>query len=418
MSQLVCFVENNKHDSTHVPPIISSLIRKIILSTARLPLVNSFVMVPISMWTKKYSNTWNPSFSGDFGTVVPTIPSEFLQDKEILDQFSFRIMRLGWISRVQFEEIWMSLLGVFGVTSAHIDSNDEQSEHINISLTSAKAISELLLLSTLSPQPGNPIRSKFIKQKNEKLPTFLHTTYGVKLQLVREPLSNAINALICANNETETNVYDFGQISIELLRHNMKITSNSNELSPSVSSTSSSSGYSPLSPVMVNRNISSNQEKLEIDLNSCLHFLLDVYGQLLTSQQSIQIPLLTEICRSTVLLSDLFYEKTQFEWLLDTFLELHRMSQISEDEIMSQYLIVGICKSAAVLGLETEAIIDKCKKCIEISLKSHFLPTRIATLHGLKYILEFRGVGANGKETLFLPIASDYLLKHLSDNSL
>lgn len=418
LAQLVCFIENNKHDSTHVPPIISSLIKEITLSTARLPLVNSFVMVPISVWSYKYSNSWNPSFLGDFGTVVPTIPSEFLHDKQILTQFCFRIMNLGWSSRIQFEEIWMSLLGVFGATSAISDPNEDPSERIITSIWSAKAISELLLLSTLSPQPGNPIKSKFIKQRTEKLPTFLHTNHGVKLQLVREPLSTAINALMCSEKETELNSYEFGQISIELLRHAIKSSSNANELSPSVSSASSSSGYSPLSPVIGNKNISLNQEKLEIDLNSCLHFLLDLFGQLLTSQQQTQLPLLTEICRSTVLLSDLFNERSQFEWLLDTFLELYRMAQNSEDEIMSQYLIVGICKSAAVLGLEQESVVEKCKKCIEISLKSPFLPTRIATLHALKYILEFRGIGTNGKETLFLPITSDYLLKHLSDNTL
>lgn len=315
----------------------------------------------------------------------------------------------------------MSLLGVLGANSAYVESNEELPERINICMTTTKAISELLLLSTLSPQPGNPIRSKFIKQKTEKIPTFLHSTHGVKLQLVREPLQSAIHSLTSNDNQLDQNFYGFGQISIELLRLPIKIQS-SNELSPSLSSTSSStSDYSPLSPSNgsnANKTISPNQEKSEIDLNSCLHFLLDLYGQLLSAQQSIQLPLLTEICKSTVLLSDLFTERMQFEWLLDTFLELYRMAQISEDEIMTQYLIVGICKSSAVLGLETEQIVDKCKKCIETSLKSHYLPTRIAAIHGLKYILEFRGVGANGKETIFLPIASDYLLKHLSDNTL
>ena len=421
MAQLVCLVESNAFIETRaIPPTVHNLVTKAILLTARLPLVNSFVMVPITVWAFKNESAWNPSFTGDFGTVVPTTASEFLNFKEILDQFCFRVMSLGWTCRVQFEEIWMSLLGVLGANSANVEPNDELNERINVCIATTEAISQLLLLSSLSPQPGNPIRSKFVKQKSEKIPTFLHTNHGVKLQLVREPLMAAISSLSSNDYELDTNCYDFGQTSIEILRLPLR-TTNSNELSPSLSSTSSSSDYSPLSPSNgsnANKYLSSNQDKLEVDLNSCLHFLLDLYGQLLSAQQSIQFPLITEICKSTVLLSDLFSERAQFEWLLETFIELHRIAQISEDEIISQYLIVGICKASAVLGLETEQVIDKCKKCVELSLKSHYLPTRISTLHGLSYILEFRGLGANGKETVFLPIASDYLLKHLSDTSL
>ncbi|CAG2108008.1 unnamed protein product, partial [Medioppia subpectinata] len=398
LAQLVCFLENDKHDFRRVPPVMRNLLKKVILLTARLPLVNSFVMVPISVWNIKTESVWNPVFSGDFGTIVPTIPSEFLHYKDILNQFCYRVMSLGWICRVQFEEIWMTLLGVLGANSAYVESTEDQSDRINICIITTKAITELLLLSTLSPQPGNPIKSRFIYQKNEKMATFLHSIHGVKLQLVREPLISAISSMASTNDESLHNIYEIGQISIQLMRHSIK-SLNPNELSPSLSSTSSSSDYSPLSPVNgsnIGKNMTSNHDKLDIDLNSCLHFLLDLF----------------------VLLSDLFTERIQYEWLLDTFLELHRMAQISEDEIMSQYLIVGICKSSAVLGLENEQIVDKCKKCIEVSLKSHYLPTRIATIHGLKYILEFRGIGSNGREAAFLPIASDYLIKHLSDNNL
>ncbi|XP_054167381.1 huntingtin-like [Oppia nitens] len=420
MAQLVCCLETHQYKSTSVPQSICSLLRKVIFLTARLPLVNGFVMVPIAVWNFDGESTWNPNFSGDFGTIIPTIPSEYLNFRDVLDQFCFRVMNLGLTSRIQFEEIWMTLLGVLNTNSQLDDHSEDQSERTNICLYVTKAITQLLLLSTLSPQPGNPIKSKFIKQKNEKMSTFLHSTHGSKLQAVRESLLSAINSLLTNNDENQYNFYGFGQISVQLLRHSIKTTT-FNELSPSLSSTSSSSDYSPLSPINtsnLSKNIVTNQEKLEIDLNSCLHFLLDLFGQLLTAQQPMQLPLLTEICRSTILLSDLFTERMQFEWLLSTFLELHRMAQISEDEIMCQYLIVGICKASAVLGVDTEAIIDKCKKSIEISLKSHYLPTRIATIHGLKYLLEFQGIGSNNKETQYLSIASDYILKHLSDNTL
>lgn len=83
-----------------------------------------------------------------------------------------------------------------------------------------------------------------------------------------------------------------------------------------------------------------------------------------------------------------------------------------------QYLMLGICKAVAVLGIEQEPIIEKCKKCVDSCLRSSFLPTRISTLYGLHYILERRNILPGGKEIGFLPLASEYLLKHLSDENL
>lgn len=57
--------------------------------------------------------------------------------------------------------------------------------------------------------------------------------------------------------------------------------------------------------------------------------------------------MLYESVRSTVMISDLFNDKSQFVWMLDIFLELTKV--YADDELLFQYLIVGICKSAAVL---------------------------------------------------------------------
>jgi len=50
------------------------------------------------------------------------------------------------------------------------------------------------------------------------------------------------------------------------------------------------------------------------------------------------------------MLSDVFTDKAQFEWMLSMFLNIHR-SHPAEDELTMQYLVVGICKAAAVVGL-------------------------------------------------------------------
>jgi len=50
------------------------------------------------------------------------------------------------------------------------------------------------------------------------------------------------------------------------------------------------------------------------------------------------------------MLSDVFTDKTQFEWMLSTFLSVYR-SHPTEDELTMQYLVVGVCKAAAVIGV-------------------------------------------------------------------
>lgn len=50
-----------------------------------------------------------------------------------------------------------------------------------------------------------------------------------------------------------------------------------------------------------------------------------------------------------LVLSDLFNEKTQFEWLFSTLLEFYQHHYGGEDEITNQYTVVTLCKAAAVL---------------------------------------------------------------------
>ena len=51
-----------------------------------------------------------------------------------------------------------------------------------------------------------------------------------------------------------------------------------------------------------------------------------------------------------VALSDMFTEKQQYEWLMDTMLEVYR-AHPADDELLQQYLVVGMCKAGAVVGM-------------------------------------------------------------------
>jgi huntingtin len=104
---------------------------------------------------------------------------------------------------------------------------------------------------------------------------------------------------------------------------------------------------------------------LGVDLHSCLHFLLEHYAQLLEPQvrkgtcdatwlicllqSGTQVVVQVEVVRSVLMLSDVFTERSQYEWMLHKFLELSR-SHPTEDELMHQLLTLGVCKAVALLA--------------------------------------------------------------------
>ena len=51
-----------------------------------------------------------------------------------------------------------------------------------------------------------------------------------------------------------------------------------------------------------------------------------------------------------VCLSDLFMEREQFEFMVDALLDVVRVHP-GEDELVNQYLVVGLAKATAVVGV-------------------------------------------------------------------
>lgn len=196
----------------------------------------------------------------------------------------------------------------------------------------------------------------------------------------------------------------------------------STELSSPSSASSSASSSAPQSPhkatsLSIPFESLASTDGSQIDIKSCIHFLFELYGQLISTHIT-RSPLMIELCRSLCFVSDLFFERVQYEWYLNVCLELYRLSTVNEDDMNLQYVSYGIAKSAAILCIDQDQLIDKVKKSIESSLKSSFLPTRIYTLRGLFYLLERRHILPGGKEVIFLPSLCDYLVKHLNDSNL
>lgn len=80
-----------------------------------------------------------------------------------------------------------------------------------------------------------------------------------------------------------------------------------------------------------------------------MRFLLEFYGCWINpGARPIPFGLLHEVVRSLLVVSELFSERSQFQWMLEVCLELWKVHSI-EDEMIRRHLIVAVCKASAVL---------------------------------------------------------------------
>uniref|UniRef100_A0A8C8S588 Huntingtin n=1 Tax=Pelusios castaneus TaxID=367368 RepID=A0A8C8S588_9SAUR len=434
--------------NNRIPAFLTPVLKNIIISLGRLPLVNSYTRVPPLVWKLG----WSPKPAGDFGTVFPEIPVEFLQEKEIFKEFIYRINILGWTSRTQFEETWATLLGVLVTQPIVMDQEESQqeedTERTQINVLAVQAITSLVLSAMTIPVAGNPAVSSLEQQPRNKALKVLDTRFGRKLSVIRGIVEEEIQAMISKRDNIATHHfyqawdpvpslspattgglisheklllqinteremgnmgYKLGQVSIHSVWLGNNITplreeewdeDEEDEIDmPAPSSP-------PTSP------INSRKHRAGVDIHSCSQFLLELYSQwILPSNPTKRTPviLISEVVRSLLAVSDLFTERNQFEMMYTTLTELRKVHP-SEDEILIQYLVPAICKAAAVLGMD-KAVAEPVSRLLESTLRSTHMPSRIGALHGILYILECDLLDETAKQ--LIPVISEYLLSNL-----
>ncbi|KAJ8928269.1 hypothetical protein NQ314_019220 [Rhamnusium bicolor] len=410
---LVCWLFEMKNKNVNLPKFYLKSIKSIVINLSRIPIVNSYILIPSSIW----KTGWQPDMSGPFNTQVPSLPIELLQEIDVLEEYIFRITLLGWTSRQQFEETWMCLLSVLCSPLENLDSI-EINDVVHASSLAIKAITALLLQTLSHPTAGHPNISNLI-HVSRNLPINDDNISIRKLKKVQESIvykynecthvckkSEIVNVFEQCNFEKLSNNYCYGQISIKyfLIATGIIQEDEDNSL-----------------PAAIFRKREKMLEENGLDINSCLQFLLDYYTQLMKPQSMTNIRILHEAVRSTVIISDLFTDKLQFTWMMDVLLELSKLHAV-EDELLHQYLIVGICKAVGVLNPDLETY-EQVKKLLVQYLKSPYLSSRIASLHGLLYILEGCKLsnitigGISDEMQLILPCAVEYVQFNLNTSN-
>uniref|UniRef100_A0A8C0PZF1 Huntingtin n=1 Tax=Canis lupus familiaris TaxID=9615 RepID=A0A8C0PZF1_CANLF len=434
--------------NSNTPAFLTSVLRNIVISLARLPLVNSYTRVPPLVWKLG----WSPEPGGDFGTAFPEIPVEFLQEKEVFKEFIYRINALGWTSRTQFEETWATLLGVLVTQPLVMEQEEsppeEDTERTQINVLAVQAITSLVLSAMTVPVAGNPAVSCLEQQPRNKPLKALDTRFGRKLSIIRGIVEQEIQAMVSKRENIATHhlyqawdpvpslspattgalishdklllqinperelgnmSYKLGQVSIHSVWLGNSITplreeewEEEEEEEADVPAPASP----PTSPV------NSRKHRAGVDIHSCSQFLLELYSRwILPSGSARRTPiiLISEVVRSLLVVSDLFTERTQFEMMYLTLTELRRVHP-AEDEILIQYLVPATCKAAAVLGMD-KAVAEPVSRLLETTLRSSHLPSKVGALHGALYVLECDLLDETAKQ--LVPVISDYLLSNL-----
>ncbi|ESO07434.1 hypothetical protein HELRODRAFT_170769 [Helobdella robusta] len=174
------------HLSSSMPTFIRSPFRRLLINLSRLPLVNSYVRTPQPVWRMG----WNPTCSHPNATSHPPVPFSYLREKQVLIEYICRVNSIGWTSRQQFEETWMSFLGVLNPSLYNEEENSTEDCHENVhyQILAMRSITCLLLLTSHTPYPGNPSIGRFLHMPRNQLTSFLKSNIGLKLLSIRHLL--------------------------------------------------------------------------------------------------------------------------------------------------------------------------------------------------------------------------------------
>lgn len=398
---------------------------EIIVRLARLQIINSFILVPPKLWIE---GLWPIKVSDDdpYRTNFPMVTHDvLLKDLQLVDNFCERLLKLGWTSRIQFEESWNALLGVLMQTLSNsvsdksgtnndADHDLDPKSNLETSCRLIISITKFLLLTnrTVVGDPLAPDSTPAITF-NERVVELAKIIAPNLISLKREA-SNLIEKIV-SNSEPRDNYNQNLKIPAQKLRFNAIEMQDSVVIESNDSSQTSVNVESLIKLLLdlYNQKIKNPNESLyeptsDLKTDQSTSNLLTDQSMFLKGFKTNQAkptqmapPLATAICQSILALSDLFTEIEQFEWLFNTFIEMFKLAERNEDEVQLQYIIVGLCKSVAVCCFELpseqattttinhrDIMFEKCRQSIEKCLKSSFGPLKYHTLCGVFYMLE------------------------------
>uniref|UniRef100_A0A914VS55 Huntingtin n=1 Tax=Plectus sambesii TaxID=2011161 RepID=A0A914VS55_9BILA len=414
------------------PKKLRLALKDAIVVAARLPAFSSFSRVPPAA----FRFGWCPEAKWN-GTCLslPTTPVHHLQNVDVLRQFVWRLCWTGWTNRQVFEEVWMALLGVLSATPIGEELNVNQSqsqqdvtERVMSSALAVNCLTALLLQNLMAPQAGNPLVSEYVIKHRDKPSSFVLTKNGRRLAAIKARIIGQSDPSAVFRQNLDRPIADgpttfsFGQMSVDAIwgltgvlaeertmvgQKTPGVANDEAHMSDAEDDEGVGDGLlgmakSPSSYVLSTIN--------NHDLIGYVRTLLDLYQHWLREgADAVPIALLSATVESLVIMSDLFADTDTYRWLRRLLKTVHG-ARASEDELLLQWLLFGLLKCTAVVGLEETDGTKEMQALVEAGLNSPQMAVRLFAVHGVLYLLQ----SLSDDEILpIMPSISDFVSSEL-----
>merc|ERR1719376_1342698 len=150
-------------------PRVLKAFKSLVIEICRNEYFTSYIRIPPSIW--KFG--WSCRIIEDHKFDAGEIPTDYLQENDVLISYISILNSIGWSNRQQFEEIWTKMLGVLvsqqslinpqqngQQSSGDYGEGEETTEACQTSCLSVRAMTSLIMSCSLAPQAGHPDASR------------------------------------------------------------------------------------------------------------------------------------------------------------------------------------------------------------------------------------------------------------------
>jgi hypothetical protein len=113
-----------------IPYFYRYYLRTIAILLFRLPIFNSFIRIPTQFWEQHHQDVNKLQF-GTNDYCLSAFPLDLLQHSDIMADYIERISFVGWLSRTQFQEIWVTFLAVINQSNQNNDDNEQMTNSLS-----------------------------------------------------------------------------------------------------------------------------------------------------------------------------------------------------------------------------------------------------------------------------------------------
>ncbi|KRZ45929.1 Huntingtin [Trichinella pseudospiralis] len=345
-----------------------ALISDTIIGVCRLPQVFSFCLSPFAA----FPFGWVPDVKrvGDLCT-FSNVPVRFLVHADVLKDFIYRVCLLGWSSKQQFEEIWMTLVAVLSATPigkemSHRDRLDTV-DRVTASSLAVRCIGCIFMMTSprlvLTPVNNWKRATQFRPPCSFQSEPTWNKRCAEIAHLVKFELESSSNLEMQADLQLPCSFCD-----VEKLYESAKLLNRAQIINSNIAS-----GGSIVTPNL----------RESFDLVSCMYFVIDLFDHWFKDGPD-QVPLLLLISTldAIVCLSDFFFEDAHSEWMTN-HMNVVFQARSADDEFITNVILFGILKCAANLCSSNAESLKMILQVVDHGCKISFQSNKMFMLFGL-----------------------------------